>query len=68
MSYFEIAITPLIFELERRTKSPNVENGMAYLAFGVNFRYNFRFNNAFQPQNGGLYEKFKIFEIILSSF
>ena len=37
MSNFEIAITPLIFELERGTKSQNVGNGMAYLAVGLSF-------------------------------
>ena len=63
MSNFEIAITPLIFELERRTKSQNVGNGMAYLAVGLSFRYNFRFKNAPQPQNGGYFENFEIFEI-----
>ena len=30
-SNFEIAITPLIFELDRRTKAQNVGNSMAYL-------------------------------------
>ena len=42
-SNFEIATIPLIFELERRTKSQNVGNGMAYLSVGPHFRYNFRF-------------------------
>ena len=56
----EIAITPLIFELERRTKSQNVENGMAYLALRLNFRYSFRFKNALEPQNGGHFENFEI--------
>ena len=32
-----------MFELERRTKFQNVGNGMAYIAVGLNFRYNFRF-------------------------
>ena len=40
---FEIAITPSIFELERRTKSQNVGNGITYLGVGLNFRFNFRF-------------------------
>ena len=39
----KIAITPLIFKLERQTKSLKVGNGMAYLDVGLNFRYNFRF-------------------------
>ena len=30
-----------MFELERRTKFQNVGNGMAYIAVGLNFRYNF---------------------------
>ena len=42
-SKFETAITPSIFELERRTKYQNVGNGMTYLGVGLNFRYNFRF-------------------------
>ena len=63
MSNFEIAITPLIFELESRTKSQNVGNGMAYLAVGLSFRYNFRFKNAPQCQNGSYFENFEIFEI-----
>ena len=42
-----------MFELERRTKSQNVGNGMAYLALGLNFRYNFRFKNAPEPLNAG---------------
>ena len=42
-SNFEIAITPSIFELECRTKSQKIGNGMAYRGVGLNFRYNFRF-------------------------
>ena len=63
MSNFEIAITPLIFKLERRTKSQNVGNGRAYLGVLLKFRYNFRFNNAPEPQNGDHFENFEIFEI-----
>ena len=39
-------ITPLIFELDRRTKSLNVGNGIAYLDVGLNFRYNFLFKSS----------------------
>ena len=46
MSNFEIAITPLIFELDRRTKAQNVCNGMAYGDVGLNVRYNFRFKSS----------------------
>ena len=60
-SNFEIAITPSIFELERRTKSQNIGNGMACLDVGFNFRYNFRFKRSPQPQNGGHFENFEIF-------
>ena len=60
-SKFEIAITPSIFELERRTKSQNVGNGMTYLGVGLNFRYNFRFKSSPGPQNGGHFEIFEIF-------
>ena len=35
-----------MFELERRTKSLNVGNGMAYLDVGLNFRYNFRLKSS----------------------
>ena len=45
-SNFEIAITPSIFELECRTKSQKIGNGMAYLGVGLNFRYNFRFKRS----------------------
>ena len=36
---------------------------MAYLDVGLNFRYNFRFKNASEPQSGGNFENFEIFEI-----
>ena len=55
-----------MFELERRTKSQNVGNGMAYIAVGVNFRYKFRFKNASEPQNGGHFEHFEI--LVIGSF
>ena len=58
-----MAITPLIFELERRTKYQNVGNDMAYLGVGLNFRYNAQFKNAPEPQNGGHFEIFEIFHI-----
>ena len=58
---FKFAITPSIFELERRTKSQNVGNGMTYLGVGLNFRYNFRFKSSPGPQNGGHFEIFEIF-------
>ena len=58
---FEIAITPSIFELECRTKSQKIGNGMAYLGVGLNFRYNFRFKRSPWPQNGGHFENFEIF-------
>ena len=60
-SNFEIAITPSIFELECRTKSQKIGNGMAYLGVGLNFRYNFRFKRSPWPQNGGHFENFEIF-------
>ena len=63
MSNFEIAITPLIFELQRQTKSQNIGNGMAYLVVGLNLRYSFLSKNAPEPQNGGHFEYFEIFEI-----
>ena len=62
-SNFEIAIIPSIFDLERRTKSQKIGIGMAYLAVGLNFRYNFRFKRSPWPQNGGHFENFKIFKI-----
>ena len=60
-SNFEIATTPSIFKLQRRTKSQNVGNGMAYLAAGLNFRNNFRFKSSHWHQNGGHFEDFEIF-------
>ena len=62
-SNFEIAITPSIFELECRTKSQKIGNGMAYLGVGLNFRYNFRFKRSPWPENGGHFENFEIFKI-----
>ena len=56
----EIALTPSIFELERRSKTQNVGNDIAYLGEGLNFRYNYRFKNSAEPQNGGHFEKFEI--------
>ena len=40
-SNFEIDISPSIFELERRSKVPNVGNANGYLSGIFNFRYNF---------------------------
>ena len=59
MSNFERAITPSIFELERRTKSQNVGYGITYLDVGLNVGY----EKAPEPQNGVHFENFKIFEI-----
>ena len=52
-SNFEIAITPSIVELERRTKAQNVGDSMAYRGIILNFQYNFQFNKLLRPQNGG---------------
>ena len=41
-SNFEIAISPSIFELERRSKVQNVGNANGYLSGIFHFRYNFR--------------------------
>ena len=60
-SNIEIAITPLIFEPDRRTKAQNVGNSMAYLDVELNFRYNFRFKSSPWPQNGGHFENFEMF-------
>ena len=51
-SNFEIAITPSIVELERRTKAQNVGDSMAYRGIILNFQYNFQFNRLLWPQNG----------------
>ena len=40
-SNFEIDISPLIFELQRRLKAQNVGNANGYLSGIFNFRYNF---------------------------
>ena len=61
MSDFEIAITPLIFELERRTKAQIVGISMAYLDLGPQIRYNFRFERSPGPQNGAHFENSEIF-------
>ena len=36
---------------------------MAYFGVGLNFRYNARFQNAPEPQNGVHFEIFEIFHI-----
>ena len=41
-SNFESDISPSIFQLERRSKVPNVGNANGYLSGIFNFRYNFR--------------------------
>ena len=41
-SNFEIDISQLIFELQRRSKAPNVGNDHGYLSGIFNFRHNFR--------------------------
>ena len=41
-SNFEIAITPLIFELERRSQAQNVGNLTGYCFVTLNFRLDFR--------------------------
>ena len=64
MSDFEIVITLSIVKLERRSKSQNVGNDMAYLIVGLNFRYIFRFRNLLGPQNDDHFENFEIFQIV----
>ena len=61
MSDFEIAITPLIFELDRRSTAQNVENLTSYRFIKLNFRLDFRVKISPVPQNGGHFENFKIF-------
>ena len=41
-SNFEIAISPSIFELERRSKAQNIRTANGYLPDTFNFRYHFR--------------------------
>ena len=41
-SNFEIAISPSILELERRSKAQNVGNANGYLSGIFNFRYHFQ--------------------------
>ena len=36
---------------------------MAYLDVGLNFRYTFGFKSSLEPQNGGHFKNFKIFQI-----
>ena len=42
MSNCEIAITPLIFELERRSKAQNVGHVIGYRLVTLNFHLDFR--------------------------
>ena len=46
MSNFEIAIPPLIFELERRPKAQTVGNWTGYLVVLLNFRLDFLLKKA----------------------
>ena len=41
-SNFEIDISPLIYQLERRSQAQDVGNANGYLSGIFNFRYNFR--------------------------
>ena len=61
MSDFEIAITPLIFELERRSTAQNVGNLTGYRFTELNFSLDFRVKNSSRPQNGGHFDNFVIF-------
>ena len=56
MSDFEIAITPLIFELERRSTAQNVGNLTGYRFIYLNFRLDFQIKNS----PGGHFENFVI--------
>ena len=59
MSNFEIAITLLMFELERRSKSQNVGNLTGYRFVTLNFGLYFLLKkNSFRTQNGGYIENF----------
>ena len=62
MSNFEIAITPSIFELERRTKSQDIGNGMAYLLLDSAFGTTSGLKTRPTPK-WRLFRKFEIFEI-----
>ena len=59
-SNFESDISPLKFELERRSKAQNVENAHDYLSGLFNFRYNFRWKSLSRSQNSGHFENFEI--------
>ena len=59
-SNFEIGISPSIFELERRSKTPNIGNANGYRSGMFNFRYNFRWKSLSQAQNGGHFENIEI--------
>ena len=61
MSDFEIAITPLKFELERRSTAQNAGNLTGYRYTTLNVRLDRRVNNSPGPQNGGHFENFVIF-------
>ena len=63
IGHFEIAITSLIFEIQRRSKAQSVGISMTYLVVWPKVRYHFRCKNSPWPQNGGHFEMFKIFQI-----
>ena len=50
-SKLEIAVTPLIFELQQNLKNHNVVLLKAHLYDIINFRYHFRFKRSFEVEN-----------------
>ena len=62
-SNFEIAITPLIIDLERRSKAQNLGNLTGYRFVTLNFRLDFWLKNSPGHQNGGHFEISKLLQI-----
>ena len=63
MSNFKITRTPLIFELQRRSKAQNVDNALLYQYSIPNFRWHSRRRSSPGPQNFVTFENFKILKI-----
>ena len=59
-SYYKIAISTSIFQLERRSKAQNIGNAHGYLTDIFNIWYYFRQKSLSPPQNGGHFENFEI--------
>ena len=66
-SHFEITKTPLIFELQRRSKAQNVGSALGYQYSIPIFRWHSRWKSPSGPQNFATFENFKILKMFKGS-